>query len=210
MAKSPNLLYARPKPPASMTDALADMFMPAPEVLAWVKTNIFAEDGLIFNKDHSHLEFADIAFLWAAGGYKKQGRTVLGQCEEVTFRCGAWQKGRQEQQMRHWFGSVPDYLITLDAMYALECSDADFCALVEHELYHIGHELNDIGMPAFTREGFPKLAMRGHDVEEFTGVVRRYGASPDVAKMVEAANKPPEVAKLNIARACGTCLLKVA
>ena len=52
--------------------------------------------------------------------------------------------------------------------------------------------------------------MRGHDVEEFVGVVRRYGASPDVQALVDAANKPAEVGKLNISRACGTCLLKLA
>ncbi|MDP1363112.1 putative metallopeptidase, partial [Klebsiella variicola] len=56
----------------------------------------------------------------------------------------------------------------------------------------------------------PKLEMRGHDVEEFVGVVRRYGASPDVQVLVDAANKPAEVGKLNISRACGTCLLKLA
>jgi hypothetical protein len=95
-------------------------------------------------------------------------------------------------------------------MYALNCSDAEFCALIEHELYHIGHMKDAFGQPAFTRDGLPKIGMRGHDVEEFTGVVRRYGASEDVAKMVKAAQSTPEVAKLNIATACGTCLLRVA
>ena len=52
--------------------------------------------------------------------------------------------------------------------------------------------------------------MRAHDVEEFVGVVRRYGASQEVRALVEAASQPPEVAKINIARACGTCLLKSA
>ena len=52
--------------------------------------------------------------------------------------------------------------------------------------------------------------MRGHDVEEFIGVVRRYGASADVQELVDAANSPAEVAKINIARACGTCLMKLA
>ncbi len=189
---------------------MAREFAPAPEVLEWVKASILLDGAPIHNPDHAHLELADIAFLWAAGGFVKQGRTVLGQCEEITFRCGPWQKGRQEQQMIEWFGSVPAYLITLDASFCRECSDADFCALVEHELYHIGHMKDDFGQPAFTKYGIPKLGIRGHDVEEFTGVVRRYGPSADVKKMVEAANKVPEVAKLNIARACGTCLLKAA
>ena len=52
--------------------------------------------------------------------------------------------------------------------------------------------------------------MQGHDVEEFVGVVRRYGMSEDVRKLVNAANKNPEISKLDVAHACGTCLLKLA
>lgn len=56
----------------------------------------------------------------------------------------------------------------------------------------------------------PVLKLRGHDVEEFVGVVRRYGASKDVQEMVDAANRPAEVAQIDVARACGTCMLKLA
>lgn len=188
----------------------ADAYLPAPEVLAWAMETFVSEDGELHNEDHAHLQGSPIAFLWASSGFEKQGRLVLGQCEEVTFRCGPWQKGRQEQQMLRWFGYVPTYLITLAADYAAECSDAEFCALVEHELYHIAQAMNQYGEPKFTEEGLPKLKLRGHDVEEFVGVVRRYGASEGVKALVEAANNPPEVAKINIARACGTCLLKSA
>lgn len=185
-------------------------FAPSPEVLAWARREILTEGGAVHNEDHAHLEYADIAFLWAPGSFAKQGRTVLGQCEEMTFRCGPWQKGRQQQQMADWFGMVPEFLITLDAHYCLTCSDTEFCALVEHELYHIGHQKDDYGQPAFTKEGLPKLGMRAHDVEEFVGVVRRYGAGQDVQRLIDAAKGAPEVGKLNIARACGTCLLKAA
>lgn len=183
------------------------------EVLTWVRAEILIEGGQLHNPDHTHLEYANVQFLWAPGSFSKQGRTVIGLCEEVTFRCGAWQKGRQQQQMVDWFGMVPDYLITLDASYCLKCSDAEFCALVEHELYHIGQERDLFGGPAFTKDGMPKLMIKGHDVEEFVGVVRRYGIGhPDgtLAQLVAAASAAPEVAKLNIARACGTCLLKAA
>ncbi|MDN6874098.1 MULTISPECIES: putative metallopeptidase [Pseudomonas] len=205
----------RPMPPASIGQFAegqdwADAYLPAPEVLAWAMETFVSEDGEIHNEDHAHLQDAPIAFLWAASGFEKQGRLVLGQCEEVTFRCGPWQKGRQEQQMLQWFGYLPTYLITLAADYCAECSDAEFCALVEHELYHIAQALDKYGEPKFTEEGLPKLKLRGHDVEEFVGVVRRYGASEGVKALVEAANNPPEVAKINIARACGTCLLKSA
>ncbi|MAF04415.1 putative metallopeptidase [Herbaspirillum sp.] len=200
----------RPYPPAVVMDEDSPKFAPAPEVGAWVREEILTQGGAIFNPDHAHLEWADIAFLWAPNGFTKQGRTVLGQCEEVTFRCGPWQKGRQVQQMNEWFGRVPAYLITLDAQYCATCSDLEFCALVEHELFHIGQQLDEFGQPAFNKEGLPKLQLRSHDVEEFIGVVKRYGATKDVARMVEAAKAGPELAQLNIARACGTCLLKAA
>ena len=205
----------RPVPPASLLDLceLSDFgirLTPAPEVWEWLQAEILADTGSIHNEDHAHLIDANIGVLWASSRFAKQGRVVLGQAEQVMFRAGGWQKARQEQQMRHWFGEVPDYLITLAADYCAECTDAEFCALVEHELYHIAHKLDKYGAPAFTQDGLPKLEMRDHDVEEFVGVVRRYGAGPDVQQLIDAASRPPEVAKINISRACGTCLLKSA
>jgi hypothetical protein len=122
------------------------------------------------------------------------------------FRVGGWQKARQEQQMVEWFGRVPAFLITLSADYCATCSDADFCALVEHELYHIGHALDPYGAPAFDKQGRPKLRIVGHDVEEFVAVVARYGPSADVRRLVAAAGTAPAVPRLDIARACGCCL----
>jgi hypothetical protein len=206
----PAIPRARPIPLECYSDPLNSRYLPAPEVLKWARETILTEGGALYNEDHAHLEYADVQFLWAPEGFVKAGRTVLAQCEEVTFRCGPWQKGRQQQQMADWFGAVPDFLITLDASYCLACSDAEFCALLEHELYHIAHEQDEFGAPAFNKYGLPKLCMRSHDVEEFVGVVRRYGASEDVQRIIDAAKTPPEVARINIARACGTCLLKAA
>lgn len=205
----------RPQPPASLLE-LSELSVfgirlaPAPEVWEWLQAEILADTGSIHNEDHAHLIDADIRVMWASAAFCKKGRTVVGQAEQVAFRAGGWQKARMEQQMFDWFGSVPAYIITLAADYCAQCSDADFCALVEHELYHIAQARDQYGAPKFTQEGLPKLEMRGHDVEEFVGVVRRYGASPDVQALVDAANSPAEVGKLNISRACGTCLLKSA
>ena len=201
---------SRPLPPANLLESPWLTLLPAPDVWEWVKAQVLAETGSIHNPDHAHLVDANIGVLWASSGFAKQGRVVLGQAEQVMFRAGGWQKARQEQQMWDWFGEVPDYLITLAADYCVQCSDADFCALVEHELYHIAQATDQYGAPKFTQEGLPKLQMRGHDIEEFVGVVRRYGAGEDVQQLIEAASRPPEVAKINISRACGTCLLKSA
>lgn len=184
--------------------------MPANEVSEWVNENILNEGGHLHNPDHIHLLEADVRFMWASSAFEKKGRHILGQAEEVAMRAGGWQKARMQQQMYEWFGEVPKYIITLAGDYCSECSDLEFCALIEHELYHIAQATDDFGTPKFNREGQPVLTMHGHDVEEFIGVVRRYGASSEVQELIDAANKPAEVAAINIARSCGNCLLRLA
>lgn len=203
---------SRPYPPAKLVEEFAPYIklIPAAGIMQWVTDNILDGNSELHNPDHAHLIDADIAFMWAASAFSKKGRTVLGQAEEVMMRAGGWQKARMEQQMYEWFGHKPDYIITLAADFCSQCSDMEFCALVEHELYHIAQDADEFGAPKFTRDGQPKLCMRGHDVEEFVGVVRRYGASADVQEIIDAASQPAEVAKINIARACGTCLMKLA
>ncbi|HHQ6537933.1 TPA: putative metallopeptidase [Serratia fonticola] len=205
----------RPHPPLNFTNS-SDVvpyiqLIPATEVLEWVNAQIISDDGDLSNPDHFHLADADIGFMWASYAFEKQGRAILGQAEQVAMRAGGWQKARMEQQMHEWFGRIPKFIITLAADYCAQCNDLEFCALVEHELYHIAQATDEFGSPKFNKEtGQPVLTLRGHDVEEFVGVVRRYGASSEVQEMVDAANKPAEVAHLDVARACGTCLLKLA
>lgn len=203
----------RPLPSTSFVAEFAPYIrlIPAKGVYEWVQEQIIADGGHLHNSDHFHLADADIAFMWASSAFAKKGRSVLGQAEEVAFRAGGWQKARMEQQMYEWFGRIPKFIITLAADYCSQCSDLEFCALVEHELYHIAQATDEFGAPKFNRDtGQPVLTLRGHDVEEFVGVVRRYGASRDVQELVDAANQPAEVAHLDIARACGTCMLRLA
>lgn len=209
---SKTVITRRPTPPATLApdDLFSTILAPAPELSAWAQETILAEDSPLHNPDHAHLLDADIGFLWASSAFAKRGRTVVGQAEQVMIRAGGWQKARQEQQLSEWFGHVPDFLITLAADYCAQCSDAEFCALLEHELYHVGQQQDEFGAPAFTKDGAPKLALRGHDVEEFIGVVQRYGASTQVARMVEAAKRSPSISGASIAHACGTCLMRAA
>ncbi|MFJ2539382.1 putative metallopeptidase [Pseudomonas sp. NPDC087614] len=209
---------ARPYPPSTLLE-LSDLsdfgirLIPAPEVWEWLQAEILADTGSIHNEEHAHLIDADIRVMWASAAFTKKGRTVVGQAEQVAFRAGGWQKARMEQQMLDWFGDVPAYIITLAADYCAQCSDADFCALVEHELYHIAQAIDQYGAPKFTQEGLPKLEMRGHDVSEFVAVVERYGVGHpdgDLARMVDAAKKTPSVSHASIASACGTCLMRSA
>lgn len=205
------LIPRRPQPPVALGPDYG--FMPAPEVLTWIREQVIDADGAIHNPDHRHLDGADLAVLWADGGFTSKMRTVIGTAEEVAFRCNAWQRGRQEQQFQEWFGRIPSYLITLDGRYSRECSDAEWCALVEHEMSHIAQARDEFGAPKFTKDGRPKLTIQGHDVEEFIGVVRRYGiGNPEgnLARLIAAGRNAPEVSRVALAGACGTCLLKAA
>lgn len=205
----------RPMPPSTLiADPLAPLaFAPAPEVLEWLTSEILEDTGRIHNPDHVHLLQANLRILWASGASSSKGRAVIGTAEEVLFRASRWVAARQEQQMREWFGEVPDYLITLDAEYCSRCSDAAFCALVEHECYHIAQDQTPYGAPAFKKDGTPKIRIVGHDVEEFVGVVRRYGVGDPggaLAQLAAAARATPQVSDREIAGACGTCLMRVA
>lgn len=189
-------------------------FIPAPDLRDWVQRTFVAGTGPLHNPAHRHLDGADLEFMWAADGFERAGRTVVGTAEQVSFRAGGWQKRRQEQQMCDWYGRVPGFLITISAGFALSCTDAQFCMVLEHELHHVDHATDKYGAPAFDREtGKPKLAIRGHDVEEFVDVVRRYGTGPSIqplAALVAAAQAGPEVGEAAIAGACGVCLAAAA
>lgn len=201
---------ARPMPP-SMVWPVA--FAPAPELRKWIR-NVFLEaDAPLFNEEHKHLLEVDFEVLWARESFEKQGRSVVGTAEQVMFRAGGWQKHRQEQQFDEWFGRTPKFLLTFSAGYAATCTDAEWCAVVEHELYHLGHRRDEFGAPRFTRDGMPVVFIRGHDVEEFVGVVRRYGVgheSGQLSRLVAAAAHAPEIGQARIASVCGTCLDRAA
>lgn len=214
-------MIKRPMPPEfKFNGEFTPLFLPALDIGPWLKETIVnpKPGNKMYNQDHYHLyDFLDghIGFMWAASGFESKGQFVLGMAEQITFRTHKWGKWRGEQQMMEWFGrEYPGFLITLDGEYCAQCSDAEFCALLEHEMYHIGHGKDQFGMPAFHKDtGLPKLEIRGHDVEEFIGVVRRYGVGRKegaLSQLVAAANQKPEIPGIDIARACGNCLLRAA
>lgn len=203
----------RPKPPSASDLLLTGGFIPDRELGEWA-VETFVEQGTpLSNPEHEHLRWgARIGCLWTATEYERKGRRVVGMAEEPDFRVNAWHRGRQEQQLRqwfHWLEDLPDFVLTFNASWSRHADDPSWCALVEHELYHCAQATDRHGAPAFDRAGRPKYEIRGHDVGEFVGVVRRYGAEaagPEVARMVEAASRQPEVSRAEIAGSCGTCL----
>lgn len=198
----------RPLPPESMVEPV-DRFEPAPDLRDWIEETFITEDGDLYNPDHAHLADAHLGVLWTNVDNAKAMRTVIGQAELMPpMAMGKWQRARAIQQVEDWFDGLPDFLLTFHAPIASTMDDASFCALVEHELYHCAQARDAYGMPRFNKEtGQPIYAIRGHDVEEFVGVVARYGpTAAGVVEMVEAATRRPSVAIADIAGACGTCL----
>lgn len=198
----------RPFPPESITDALSDHFEPSEELREWIFDTFINENGDLANADHAHLTDADIGVLWTNSDNSRNMRSVIGQAELMPpMAMGKWQRARAVQQIEEWFGDVPDFLLTFHAGAASTMDDASFCALVEHELYHCAQKVDQYGMPKFRDDGSPSFGIRGHDVEQFVGVVARYGADASgVRDMVDAANHRPTVGLATVAGACGTCL----
>lgn len=201
-------MIVRPFPPPELAepDPIARVFEPAPDVWAWVLETFVGRGSPLENEDHAHLEAADVGVLWTNAPAVSQMRRIAGMAEIPMLRGKPWVKARQEFQLAQWFGDVPDFVLTFDAPFAAGADDATWCALVEHELYHCAQALNEWDVPRFHRDGTPVYAIRGHDVEQFVEVVRRYGAgAAGVRRMVDAASHPPLVSATMIDFACGTC-----
>lgn len=195
--------YRRPEPPSDLLFGYA----PSPELGAWARTVFLSEDGPLYNEEHEHLDKATIGFAWAAEENNRNGRRILGLTELMPpMAMGKWQKGRAAQLMTDWFGDMPDFLITIDVV-AASFDDASFCALVEHELYHCAQAKDAMGYPKFNRDtGDPIWGVRGHDVEEFVGVVARYGTeATGTTELVKAGAGKALVATAAVSLACGTC-----
>lgn len=213
MTAAATALRARPEPPPAMLEQFAhDAFQPAPDVGVFVISTLLNEDSPLYNADHAHLAAAEIAFLWTNVPNRRQQKAIAGTAEIPRPPTGnAWSKARYWIQMREWFGWAGDdidFLITIDANWAAQCSDVHFMALIDHELYHCAQAEDEFGLPKFKKDGLPVFAMMGHDVEEFVGVVRRYGAQAGAGmtrELVEAANNEPEIAEANVRAICGAC-----
>jgi hypothetical protein len=188
-------------------------FRPAPELGAWAREAFIEENGPLTNPDHAHLRHAHLGWLWTNVENARQMVGIAATCELGKPQAmGKWPKARAEQQVRGWFGDIPDFIITVRTDVWSAYDDVSACSLIEHELMHAGQEKDEFGAPKFSKQtGKPIFAIRGHDVQEFVGVVARYGAVGfNVADLVQAANKGPSVAPALITRACGTCNRKAA
>ena len=138
--------------------------------------------------EHAHLVDGEAAIDWLLKRDEKikGGRQVLGTANIPRVQgelnpCFQW-------LLENYFGRMPDFLIILDREFWLSATRRQREILVYHELTHCIHKKDMFGDPLYDENERPRWGLRGHDVEEFTAVVRRYGAwNPDLAAFFEAA-----------------------
>lgn len=201
----------RPFPPELLIEEYVgiDYFVPSPELDLWARRTFLNELSPLFNEEHIHLTKATIGWLWTNVPNIKGGNIIAATAEMPFFRGSAWQKGRQLMQMDEWFGGTPNFLITVHAPLAQKASDLQFCARIDHELYHCAQKKDENGAPLFnTLTELPIWTIKGHDVEEYTGIMRRYGprgCAGDTVAFIEASKYEPEIAEVDILGACGNC-----
>jgi hypothetical protein len=204
-------ILRRPMPPAEVlcleTVLKGLTFAAGDELLGWIEAAFLADEGPLHDERFNHLREASIGCLWAAVENTRQGKRILATAEAPNLQGPKWSKARQEHQLCVWFGAVPDFIITIDALWAESANDREFCAVVDHELRHCVQARDEHGSPRFNKmTGRPVFAIQGHDVEEFQATVERYGieAAGDAAvDLVIAAAKPATLSDTRIAQACG-------
>lgn len=199
----------RPFPPKRLFNLEGlDSFERAHDVEDWLYEVFVDYNSPLYGEEHEHLEEAGIGVLWSTASVVRKGIAIAGTAELAKPKnsLGQLEKKIWMWQQRQWFGDDPlHFRITLDANYAMECEDVDFCALVKHELCHCAQALNKYGDKWFRKDGSRVFTLIGHDVEEFIPVVRDFGpVGRNVREFVAAASAPPRIAQAHIARMCGT------
>lgn len=186
----------------------ASQTLPAIGVGIFVEKALLSQESALFNVSHNHLGSANVGYLWTNHEAIRKGKQILGQAEMPSLWTGSpWAKARQRQQLEEWFPGDPlDFLITLYAPYIAMSPAPNQLALLEHELYHCGQKVDQYECPMFSRDGRPIFELRGHDVEEFVGVTRRYGVGAGrTLELAEALASGPELSLAAIDGICGSC-----
>jgi hypothetical protein len=201
----------RPLPPPDMAQYGSPAFLPADGMDEFVRATFLDQDSPLFIPEHEILAQATFGYLWAAPEAKDRNRMIVGTAQLMRPPQKKWTSLRALFQVEQWFGDI-DFLITLSVPYvtASHVTEAEVLALIDHELCHCCQDERD-GAPLFRQDtGEPIWGMRSHDVEQFIGPVRRWGAGPaGVTELVSAAQQPPlfgEVDIRSVVEGCGTCL----
>ncbi|ATI15682.1 hypothetical protein [Bordetella phage vB_BbrM_PHB04] len=147
-------------------------------------------DAVLRMPEHEHLveNEIDLAFLFRRKEKIMGGRMILGTVYEPKVQGGL--KDVFEWMIQRMLGRMPRFLVVLDEGYWQECGARNREILVFHELTHCQQKRDRHGELRFDLDGNPVYGLRGHDVEEFTSVVRRYGVwNDEIRDFIAAAQQ---------------------
>lgn len=115
----------------------------------------------VVRKHHPALAAVNIGFLFRDKAPVSRTRVVLGMTIKVDDR-------------NHVY-SGKDAIVEIGADTWSQLDDELREILIDHELHHIGVELDEQGHTVLTDNGRPKIFMKPHDIEEFGVIIDRYG-----------------------------------
>lgn len=140
--------------------------------------------------EFAHLIDGDATIDWLYRNHEEihQGRRVLGTCYMPTVQGRL--KDVFDWLLEEKLGRLPDFLIILEWDYWADADARGREILAYHELCHACQKVDRYGAARYDADGHPVWGITGHDVEEFSAVVRRYGThSPSLQDFMDACNE---------------------
>jgi hypothetical protein len=133
---------------------------------------------LMLLPEHAPLLEHEVAFGWLMRNTPKikGGKVELGSVHAVKTMAQGGFKDLFTMMLGRLLGTVPDYVIVINAEWWAAASAREKDALIFHELSHVKQAVDDFGALRFDKDGFPVWALVGHDVEAFNAEVARFGA----------------------------------
>ncbi|HET7674631.1 MAG TPA: putative metallopeptidase [Gammaproteobacteria bacterium] len=147
-------------------------------------------DRLVKLPEFGHLLEGEavVDFLLSAAPVVQAKKQVLGACHLPMVQGKL--RGVFLWMLERTLDRMPDFLVTLDMEFWAEVDDRQREILVYHEMKHMIHDTDRDGELRFDEDGNPIWALIGHDIEEFTDTVARYGAySEELQVFLSAAGR---------------------
>jgi hypothetical protein len=153
------------------------------------EAQIIGEKLIAAVPEHEHLQPAIIGYVFRDDELKRHGKVILAECILVER---ILQSDKRYSRIVKWAllriletGELPDFLVLIDRNIWDGLDIASRVALIDHELSHAWFATDEDGeTQKFHQDGSPIWAIRGHDVEEFCGVIQRRGLwSPELTEM---------------------------
>lgn len=167
-----------------------DWTVPSPEWEQWARSTFIDSASKLCDPGLAHLEGAIVGFLLTNAAIKIKGELKAGLGGVCKPSGETHTKAQREQQLKEWFGLVPDFLITLSVSQF--GSTRHVCSLVNHELRHCGVETDQNGAK-FGQDGRPVWTTVPHFAELVDDELARWGPQsvPGGVQIAREISAPP-------------------